>query len=108
MSRSGPAFETSTRDTVDWRDQAACNGHPRLPVDDWFPDGKSGHWVRQIQEAKNVCWLECPVRKECKAYALETRQPSGIWGGQDEVERAATLRRVKRERSAQNKRGEGF
>lgn len=108
MSRSGPAFETSTRETTDWRDRAACLEHPRLPVDDWFPDGKSGSWVPVIQGAKNVCWNECTVRSECKAYAMETRQPSGIWGGQDEEERAATLRRVKRDRAAARRRDEGF
>ena len=108
MSRSGPAFETSTRETPDWRDQSACRAHPRLPVDDWFPDGKSGHWVQIIQGAKNVCWNECTVRAECKAFALETRQPSGIWGGQDEDGRAAELRRVKRDRAAARKREDGF
>jgi WhiB family transcriptional regulator, redox-sensing transcriptional regulator len=102
VSRSGPAHETSTRETTDWRDLAACADHDRLTIDDWFPDGKTGHWKRQIQEAKNVCWLECDVRMTCKAYSFETRQPAGIWGGMDEDERAAELRRRSRARQKEN------
>lgn len=102
MTRSGPAFETSVADTVDWRDKASCaqedDGVRRYPLDLFFPDGKSGPWVRTIQEAKNVCWT-CDVRTACKAWSLETRQPSGIWGGLDEDERAALLRRQSRARA---------
>jgi WhiB family redox-sensing transcriptional regulator len=38
--------------------------------------------------AKRVC-AGCPVRQECLDYALRVREPFGIWGGLNEVERRA-------------------
>ncbi|NNF89390.1 MAG: WhiB family transcriptional regulator, partial [Acidimicrobiia bacterium] len=29
----------------------------------------------------------CPVRRECTEYAMEIREPYGIWGGYTETER---------------------
>ena len=93
------AFETSTAEgPADWRKRGACVDHPRVRVDDFFPDGKTRAWVQRIQNAKNVCWSECTVRKECKAWSLARREPAGIWGGMDEDERAAELRRRSRAR----------
>lgn len=43
------------------------------------------------QRAKQIC-LRCPVLMSCRAEALLTREPYGIWGGLSEVDR----RRVKR------------
>lgn len=37
---------------------------------------------RRVAEARMVC-EDCPVRLACTAYALRTRQPSGVWGGYD-------------------------
>ena len=31
----------------------------------------------------------CPVRKECLTFALRIREPHGIWGGLNEMERRA-------------------
>jgi len=42
--------------------------------------------------AKAIC-ARCPVRDSCLAYALDTRQEFGIWGGLNEDERRAILRR---------------
>ena len=39
-------------------------------------------------EAKRVC-RRCPVRSECLQYALRVREPLGIWGGLDALERRA-------------------
>ncbi len=36
--------------------------------------------------AKAVCQV-CPVVGECRAYALQIREPYGIWGGLTETER---------------------
>ncbi len=36
--------------------------------------------------AKAVCQV-CPVVVECRAYALQIREPYGIWGGLTESER---------------------
>jgi hypothetical protein len=40
--------------------------------------------------AKNICYTECEVRKECVVYALENSQIWWVWGGRDENE----IRRV--------------
>jgi len=42
------------------------------------------------RRAKAIC-AECAVRHECLEYALSIREPHGIWGGLNEVERKAIL-----------------
>jgi WhiB family transcriptional regulator, redox-sensing transcriptional regulator len=42
--------------------------------------------MRQAEKAKAVC-ADCPVRRDCLEWAIETDQPHGVWGGLDEVER---------------------
>jgi WhiB family transcriptional regulator, redox-sensing transcriptional regulator len=49
--------------------------------------------------AKAIC-ARCPVREECLEFALETRDPHGVWGGLNEMERRALLRRRQLERQA--------
>ncbi|MDP9824110.1 WhiB family redox-sensing transcriptional regulator [Nocardioides massiliensis] len=34
-----------------------------------------------VETAKALC-LDCPVRAECLAGALERREPWGVWGGE--------------------------
>jgi len=34
-----------------------------------------------VETAKALC-LECPVRLECLAGALDRREPWGVWGGE--------------------------
>jgi WhiB family transcriptional regulator, redox-sensing transcriptional regulator len=67
----------------------------------FFPVGTSGPALRQIAEAKTVC-RRCPVVTECLAWALESGQDAGVWGGMSEDERRALLRRnaLTRTRSA--------
>lgn len=36
---------------------------------------------RDVEHAKALC-LDCPVRTECLASALERREPWGVWGGE--------------------------
>lgn len=43
-------------------------------------------------EAKAIC-ARCPVRDACLAYAMDTAEAYGIWGGLNEDERRAMLRR---------------
>ena len=42
-------------------------------------------------KAKALC-SRCPVRPECLEYALRLREPHGIWGGLNEMERRQVLR----------------
>ena len=77
-------------DDCGWRDRAACrNSDPDL----FFPVGSTGVAVEEIRAAKALCGT-CEVRERCLAFALETNQESGIWGGASEEER----RRLRRER----------
>lgn len=41
-------------------------------------------------KAKGIC-RECPVRVDCLNHALDTREPYGIWGGMNELERRRLL-----------------
>lgn len=57
-----------------WRWAAACRDEdPEL----WFADAADRD---ANMRAARVC-ATCPVSGRCLAWALETRQPYGIWGG---------------------------
>ncbi|HEV3495824.1 MAG TPA: WhiB family transcriptional regulator, partial [Actinomycetes bacterium] len=43
--------------------------------------------------AKEICAL-CPVRRPCLDYALAIREPHGIWGGLNELERKQLIARA--------------
>ncbi len=73
-----------------WQRRAACRG----PIAKVFfpPSSPEGRVAREAREtrAKAIC-RGCPVRIECLDYALEIREPHGIWGGLSEVERRIHL-----------------
>ncbi|MCX5214247.1 WhiB family transcriptional regulator [Kitasatospora sp. NBC_00240] len=81
---------------MDWRDRARCRD---LDPELFFPLGNTGPALRQAEEAKAVCH-RCPVRERCLAWALETGQEAGVWGGTGEDDRRALKRRAARRRSA--------
>jgi WhiB family redox-sensing transcriptional regulator len=69
-----------------WQLKAACRG-PQAEV--FFPPS---HFERKDEKldrehrAKDIC-ESCGVRQPCLAYAIRIREPHGIWGGLNEVER---------------------
>ena len=69
---------------------AACKG-----ADPGLFFGPSAEFVtarrEREAEAKAIC-ARCPAREACLAYALDTGQAYGIWGGLTEDERRAELR----------------
>lgn len=73
-----------------WQERAACRG-PQATV--FFPPS---HFERKDEKssregrAKAIC-ASCPVRRDCLDYALRIREPHGIWGGLNEVERRQLL-----------------
>jgi WhiB family transcriptional regulator, redox-sensing transcriptional regulator len=75
-----------------WQLKAACRG-PQSSV--FFPPS---HFERKDEKelresrAKAIC-STCAVRKPCLEYALRIREPHGIWGGLNELERKALLSR---------------
>jgi WhiB family transcriptional regulator, redox-sensing transcriptional regulator len=68
--------------------RAACRD---VDPDLFFPVGKSGPALLQIDEAKQVC-RRCPVLAECLTWALERPKQQGVCGGTTEDERAAVRR----------------
>lgn len=80
---------------IDWRHRAVCKDEdPEL----FFPVGNSGPALLQIAEAKSVC-RQCPVISTCLAWALESGQDAGVFGGMSEDERRALKRRNARTRA---------
>lgn len=72
---------------------AACKGaDPDLFFD--APAERVTAYKARVAKAKAVC-AGCPVRAACLAYALDSGQDYGIWGGLTEDERRA-LRRQRR------------
>lgn len=59
-----------------WRDRP-CVGDKRFISDD----------PRVQAAAARVCWAECPIRKRCADFALQRREPAGVWGGMTVNER---------------------
>ncbi|MBB1254629.1 WhiB family transcriptional regulator [Streptomyces sp. OF3] len=83
-------------ESVDWRHRAVCREEdPEL----FFPIGNTGPALMQIEEAKSVC-RRCPVREQCLAWALDTNESTGVWGGLSEDERRRLKRRAARRQSA--------
>jgi len=75
-----------------WYLKALCRG-PQAVV--FFPpnqpEGKDERLGREAA-AKQMCAL-CPVQRPCLDYAIRIREPHGIWGGLNEVERKQILER---------------
>ena len=74
-----------------WRFFAACRGHDTSIF--FAPNYFEKREEKLAREAKaKVLCAVCPVLEECLEYALETREPHGVWGGLNEMERRAILR----------------
>ncbi len=81
-----------------WQDRAACKGEDITLF--FGPDGER-QADREIREweAKQVC-AYCPVRMDCRDYAVDRPERYGTWGEQNEDERASERRRRMRRASA--------
>jgi WhiB family transcriptional regulator, redox-sensing transcriptional regulator len=65
-----------------WTARALC---AETMPDEFFPSqGESP------KRAKLICG-QCPVTTECLTYALDNREPFGVWGGATERERHKML-----------------
>jgi WhiB family redox-sensing transcriptional regulator len=74
---------------TDWRLTAACRAED---PEDFFPVGATPAAKATERHAKAICWT-CPSLQPCGMWALEKREPAGVWGGMTEAERAKILRR---------------
>lgn len=66
-----------------WLDDALC---AQVDPGIFYP-----HKGASTAEAKRICGL-CEVREECLAYAIETGERHGVWGGMTERHRAKLAR----------------
>jgi WhiB family redox-sensing transcriptional regulator len=55
----------------------------------------------EVEAAKALC-VDCPVREQCLAGALERREPWGVWGGQLLVSGKVVARKRPRGRPRKN------
>ncbi len=73
-----------------WQAKAACRG-PQTSL--FFPpshfERKDDKELRESR-AKAIC-ATCPVKRSCLEYAVRIKEPHGIWGGLNEVERRSLL-----------------
>jgi WhiB family redox-sensing transcriptional regulator len=73
-----------------WQIRAACRG-PQAAV--FFPPSyfeRKDEKLEREARAKAIC-AQCAVREPCLDFAVEIREPHGIWGGLNEVERKVLL-----------------
>jgi WhiB family transcriptional regulator, redox-sensing transcriptional regulator len=74
-----------------WQSQAGCRGSDaNLFFSPTHLETKDERQMREMA-AKAICGA-CAVRKQCLDFALSTREPHGIWGGLNELERRHAVR----------------
>jgi WhiB family redox-sensing transcriptional regulator len=74
-----------------WSVHALCaTSDPEI----FFPPSES-----PAAEARQIC-AQCPVRRQCLAYAVTAGEPYGIWGGLGPDERRSLRRRLLRKDTA--------
>ncbi|WP_051721621.1 WhiB family transcriptional regulator [Streptomyces albidoflavus] len=78
---SGRTIIPAVRASNHWQDRAACKTADAEAI--FFPVSPN---AATIQAAKEICY-GCPVIEDCKRFALERREPYGVWGGMSEYER---------------------
>lgn len=78
-----------TRRPVDWRELALCR---KEDPEDFFPVGATPSAKAVERHAKTICF-RCPSLDPCGRWAIDNREPVGVWGGMSEAERRAILRR---------------
>jgi WhiB family redox-sensing transcriptional regulator len=94
LAKARPARRVApAADDMAWQDRGACRGYDSAL---FFPTEGGG---RETEQAKRVCG-RCPVVAECGRWALDMREPYGVWGGMTEEERRALLGLPPRNRSS--------
>ncbi|MEU5360218.1 WhiB family transcriptional regulator [Streptomyces albidoflavus] len=83
---SGRTIIPAVRASNHWQDRAACKTADAEAI--FFPVSTTDV---TIAAAKEIC-RGCPVIDACARYALERREPHGVWGGMSEKERKAALK----------------
>lgn len=79
-----------------WSERAACRGQDASVFFAPAYFEKRDEKLAREAVAKSFC-ARCPVREECLDEAMRTRDPHGVWGGLNEMERRALVRERRRE-----------
>jgi WhiB family transcriptional regulator, redox-sensing transcriptional regulator len=75
-----------------WQMKGLCRGnHSYLFFPPSTVERKDERERREIK-AKAICSV-CPVKEDCLEFALEIKEPYGIWGALTETERRQVLAR---------------
>jgi hypothetical protein len=85
----GPAATAATEAFAKARIDAnpvCMTGAPGANPEDWADDGA------YEQNAADWCNTVCGIRDVCLRYALETKEPIGVWGGMTAAQRRRLLR----------------
>lgn len=84
------APERDPNDGDNWRLHASCRTTDASAF--FSPDGERGEArTRREKRAKHICG-GCPVRLECRNFALNVGEPFGTWGGLSESDRRNRFR----------------
>ena len=75
-----------------WQMKGLCRGnHSYLFFPPSTVERKDDRERREIK-AKAICSV-CPVKADCLEFAVEIKEPYGIWGGLTETERRQVIAR---------------
>jgi len=82
MSLAMASLDVRVEMGVDERLRAtAAHGVQELPCRTFDPDLWFSDSPADLELAKSLC-MECPLRAECLAGAIERGEPWGVWGGE--------------------------
>jgi WhiB family redox-sensing transcriptional regulator len=78
---------------LSWQTEAACRGSDaNVFFSPPHVETKEERVARESR-AKAICG-ECAVRRACLDFSIVTREPHGIWGGLNELERRHVAERT--------------
>lgn len=81
-----------------WQRRASCRGEDSVFFFAPAYFEKRREKLAREAVAKRIC-ATCPVIEPCLDHALATHEAHGVWGGLNETERRAILKRRQREAS---------
>lgn len=65
----------------EWHEQGLCQ---QVDPELFYPEKGAG--PNKVRQAKQVC-AACPVKPECRQWAIANDEVYGVWGGTSETER---------------------
>ncbi|MHA3703726.1 WhiB family transcriptional regulator [Jatrophihabitans sp. YIM 134969] len=76
-------------ETWAWQLGAACRGMDTSTF--YHPDNERGPSRRRRERSAKAVCSGCPVTAQCLSWAIQTREPYGVWGGKSVEEREALI-----------------